>query len=121
MSDDGIEEWGEIVPGQDGRFFTVLASSAAVDEPRRDGPGGEFFSPEVETCEEIGGDGYAGFDLDGVEGTGCGFDEGIDFMAFLVAEKMEGRLEAVVDLRLEQLGHNPVFEQGTALGVGGEV
>jgi len=61
-----------------------------VDEPRGDGLLGEFFAPEIEAFEKVGGDGFAGFDLDGMEGIWTCLDEGIDLVAFLVAEKMEG-------------------------------
>ena len=46
-----------------------------MDEPWGDGSGGEFVPPVVETGEEVGGDGFAGFDFDRVEGVGCGFDK----------------------------------------------
>jgi len=92
-----------------------------MDEPGGDGLLGEFFAPEIEAFEEVGGDGFAGFDLDGVEGVrGC-LDEGIDLVAFLVAEEVEGGLGSVVGLGFEQLGHDPVLEECATLGMGGEV
>ena len=92
-----------------------------MDEPRGDRLAGELGAPVVEAGEEVGRDGLAGFDFHGVEGIRSGFDEGVDFVAFFVAEEMEGGLEAVIRLRLEELGHDPVFKQGTALGVDADV
>ncbi len=92
-----------------------------MDEPWGESLAGELGAPVVETGEEVGGDGFAGFDFHGLEGVWPGFDEGVDFVPFLVAEEMEGGLEATVGLGLEEFGHDPVFKQGTALGVGADV
>ena len=89
-----------------------------MDEPRRDGLAREFGAPVVQSGEEIGGDGFPRLDFHGVKGVGRGFDEGIDFVALLVAEKVEGRLDALIRLRLEEFGHDPIFEQGSTLGMG---
>ena len=74
-----------------------------MDEPWGDGLLGEFFAPVVEAFEEVGGDGFAGLDLDGVEGVRSCLDEGIDLVAFLVAEEVESGLGAVVGS--EVVGH----------------
>ena len=92
-----------------------------MDEPRGDGLAGELGAPVVETGKEVGGNGLAGFDFHGVEGIRSGFDEGVDFVAFFVTEEVEGGFETVICLRLAELGHDPVFKQGTALGVGADV
>lgn len=121
ISDDVFDEWGKTVPGQDRGFFPLLAGGSAVDQPGRDGLAGQLGAPVVEAREEVGCDGLTGLDFDGMEGVRCGFDEGVDFVAFLVAEKVQGGFESVMGLRLEEFGHHPVFEQGASLGMCGDV
>ena len=121
ISGDFFDERGKIIPGQDGGFLPVLESGAAVNEPWGDRLLGELGAPVIEAGKEVGRDGLAGFDFHGVECIWSGFDEGVDFVAFLVTEEMEGGLEAVIRLRLEELCHDPVFKQGTALGVDADV
>ena len=121
FSGDLFDERGKVIPREDGGFLPVLEGGATVDEPRGDRLAGELGAPVVEAGKEVGRDGLAGFDFHGVEGIRSGFDEGVDFVAFFVSEEMEGGLEAVIGLRLEDLGHDPVFKQGTALGVDAEV
>ena len=116
-----VEERREAVPWEDGGIFAILAGGAAVDEPGGEGLPGELGTPVIETAEEIGGDGFAGLDFDCLEGVRRGFDEGIDFVAFLVAEEVERGLDAAVGLGLEEFCHDPIFKQGTALGVGADV
>ena len=106
ISGDFFDERGKIISGQNGGFLPVLESGAAVDEPRGDRLPGELGAPVIEAGKEVGCDGLAGFDFHGVEGIRSGFDEGVDFVAFLVTEEMEGGLEAVIRLRLEEPGRS---------------
>lgn len=92
-----------------------------MDEPRGDGLLRELLSPIVESFEEVGCDRFAGFDLDGMEGVGGNFDEGIDLVAFLVSEEVECGLDAVIGLGFKEFGDHPVLEEGTALGMSGEM
>jgi len=92
-----------------------------VDEPWGEGLAGEFAAPVIEAGEKVRGDGLAGFDFDGLEGIGGGFDEGVDFVAFLVAEEMKRGFNASIGLGFEQFGHDPIFKKGTALWMGGDV
>ena len=94
---------------------------AAVDEPWSERLAGELGAPVVETGEKVRGDGFPGFDFDGLEGVGSGFNEGVDFVAFLVAEKVKRGLDASVGLGFEQLGHDPIFKKGSALWMSGDV
>ena len=73
-----------------------------MDQPGGEGLAAESGAPVVEAGEEVGGDCLAGFDLHAVVGVGRGFDEGVDFVALLVAEEMEGGLDAAVGLGLEE-------------------
>lgn len=93
----------------------------AVDEPWGNLLPGELGAPVIEAGEEVRGDGFPGFDFDGLEGVGSGFDEGVDFVAFLVAEKVKRGLDASVGLGFEQLGHDPIFKKGSALWMSGDV
>jgi hypothetical protein len=93
----------------------------AVDEPWGNRLAGELGAPVIEAGEKVRGDGFPGFDFDGLEGVGSGFDEGVDFVAFLVAEKVKRGLDASVGLGFEQLGHDPIFEKGSALWMSGDV
>ena len=54
----------------------MLAGGSAVDQPGRDGLAGQFGAPVVEAREEVGCDGLAGLDFDGMDGVRGGFDEG---------------------------------------------
>lgn len=74
---------------------------AAVDEPWSERLAGELGAPVVETGEKVRGDGFPGFDFDGLEGIGSGLDESVDFVAFLVAEKVKRGLDASVGLGFE--------------------
>ena len=94
---------------------------AAMDEPWGKRLAGKLGSPVVEAGEEIRGDRFPGFDFDGMEGVGSGFDEDIDFMPFLVAEEVKRGLDASVGLGFEQLGHDPIFKKGPALWMSGDV
>jgi hypothetical protein len=67
-------------------------------------------APIVEAREKIRGDGFPGFDFDGLKGLGSGFDEGVDFVAFLVAEEMKRGFDASVGLGFERsLTHRMIF------------
>ena len=54
-------------------------------------------------------------------GVGAGFDEGVDFVALLVAQEVEGRLAAAIGLGFEEFGNHPVFKEGAAWWMGGEM
>lgn len=61
---------------------------------------GELGAPEIEAREKVGGDGFTRLDFDGLEGVGTGFDESVDFVAFLVAKEMKCGFDAAVGLAL---------------------
>lgn len=69
----------------------------------------------------IGGNGFTGFDFYRLKCVGTGFYQGVDFVAFLVAQEMEGWLDAPVFLRFEEFDHDPVFKQGSSLRMGADV
>lgn len=93
---------------------------AAVDEPWGEGLAGEYAAPVIEAGEEVRGDGLAGFDFDGWEGIRGGFDESVDFVAFLVAEEMKSGFDASVGLSFEHFGNDPVFKKGSAVWMCGD-
>ena len=102
------------MPWKDGDVFAVLGSVAAIDQPRAGGFAGlEFRSPEIEVFEGIGWNGLAGFRLDGVLDVAA-LDDGVDFMAFIVAEEGHGWHAAGMGRRFGEFGHQPVFEDGPA-------
>jgi hypothetical protein len=120
-SSELAEERGEARPGKDGDVRTVLGGVAAIDQPGAGCfPGQELRPPEVEAFEGIGGDGLAGFGFDGVEHIAA-FDDGVDFMALLVAEEADGGHAAGVGGRFGEFRHHPVFKNGTPERMGAEV
>ena len=110
-----FEERGEALPREDGDVFAVLGSVAAIDEPGAGGFAGlEFRPPEVEAFEGIEWNGLAGFRLDGMQDVAA-LDDGVDFMAFLVAEEADGGHATGMSRRFGEFGHQPVFENGQRL------
>jgi len=116
-----FEERGQALPWEDGDVFAVLGGIAAIDQPGAGGFAGlEFRSPEVEAFEGIGWHSLAGFRLNGVKDVAV-FDDGVNFMAFLVAEEADGGHTAGMSCSFGEFGHQPVFEDGTAQRVAAQV